>query len=430
MPTSKDNTNNETSKQVETEDRTSLEEQKLLDPVSKHLPKTGWLGDYIKFSDGLEACPRFRFFSACCVMGAAINNKVWLQRGDEGLVPKLFANPWIVLLAPPGRGHKTSTINMAVNCLTQAYEDVRILADKITPEAIVNALSMPQHPKEMIRIGPRDATGLIKAPELSVFFGRQQYNIGLVSLITDLYDYRETWQSETVGRGKNTLKNNCISILGGSTPQWLQQMLPQDAFTGGFMSRFIIVEMPPNYYKRVPFPKKPKESLWKDLVKQFAEFKALKGKMEWGLGSKEMYGPYYMGFTPTGDPQLDAYKGRETEQVLKIAMLLDLSSRRFELTGESLLLAKSLLSSLEDEVSPRIERLTTHPRMHLTQEIQDLLRMYGTLEENVLLKKVYRFLSLGESQFYEALSLLKKTGIITFTGKPGGYSYHLKEKAK
>lgn len=432
MPRDGDKTNNKTSKQMEEQEGISLEEQdkKLLDPVQPYLPKKGWLGDYLRFSDGLEACPRFRFFSACCVMGAAINNKVWLQRGDEGLVPKLFANPWIVLLAPPGRGHKTSTINMGVNCLTQAYEDVRILADKITPEAIVNALSMPQHPKEMIRIGPRDATGLIKAPELSVFFGRQQYNIGLVSLITDLYDYREIWQSETVGRGKNTLKNNCISILGGSTPQWLQQMLPQDAFTGGFMSRFIIVEMPPNYYKRVPFPKKPKESLWKDLVKKFAEFKSLKGKMEWGSGSKEMYGPYYMGFTPTGDPQLDAYKGRETEQVLKIAMLLDLSNEGFELTGESLLKAKDLLRSLEDEVSPRIERLTTHPRMHLTQEIQDLLRMYHTLEENELLKKVYRFLSLGEHQFYESLSLLKKTGIITFTGKPGSYSYSLKEKVK
>ena len=432
MPGDRDKTNNETSKQVEEREGIGLQEQdkKFLDPVWDYLPKKGWLGDYIKFSNGLEACPRFRFFSACCVMGAAINNRVWLQRGDEGLVPKLFPNPWIVLLAPPGRGHKTSTINMAVNCLTQAYEDVRILADKITPEAIVNALSMPQHPKEMIRIGPRDATGLIKAPELSVFFGRQQYNIGLVSLITDLYDYRETWQSETVGRGKNTLKNNCISILGGSTPQWLQQMLPQDAFTGGFMSRFIIVEMPPTYYKRIPFPKKPKESLWKDLVKKFAEFKTLKGKMEWGLGSVEMYGPYYMGFTPTGDPQLDAYKGRETEQVLKIAMLLDLSNGRFELTGESLLEAKNLLRALEDEVSPRIERLTTHPRMHLTQEIQDLLRMYGVLEENDLLKKVYRFLSLGEHQFYESLSLLKKTGIITFQGKPGAYSYLLKEKAK
>jgi len=401
------------------------EEERLLDSTRPFLPTKGWLGDYIKFSDGLEACPRFRFFSACCILGAVINNKVWVQRGDEGLLPKLFPNPWVILLAPPGRGHKTSTINMAVNCLTQSCEEVRILADKISPEAIVNALSMPQHPKEVIRIGPRDATGLIKAPELSVFFGRQQYNIGLVSLITDLYDYRETWRAETIGRGKDTLKNNCISVLGGSTPNWLQQMLPQDAFTGGFMSRFILVEMPPKWFKRVPHPKRIEGLFWKDLTEGLAKFKSLKGEIQWKPEAKEVYDTYYLSFTPTGDPQLDAYRERETEQTLKIAMLLDLNKGIFELTKSSILQVKNLLTSLEDEISPRIERLTTHPRMHLTQEIQDLLRMHGALEENDLLKRVYRFLSLGEYQFYEALSLLRKTGIITFSGKPGSYKYSL-----
>lgn len=432
MPTSKDTTDTKTGEQVAEGKRLSKDgtDIRLWDSIRPYLPKDGWLGEYIHFGDGLEACPRFRFFSACCALGAAINNKIWVQRGDEGLLPKLFPNPWVVLLSPPQRGHKTSTINMAVNCLTQAYDDIRILSDKITPEAIVNALSMPQHPKEVIRIGPRDATGLIKAPELSVFFGKQQYNVGLVSLITDLYDYRETWQSETVGRGKNTLKNNCISVLGGSTPNWLQQMLPQDAFTGGFMSRFILVEMPPNWYKRDPHPKKRQEVNWKHLVEGMKEFKKFKGRMEWAVGAKDVYAEYYMNFTPTGDVQLDAYRERETEQILKIAMILDLNKDKFELTGESLLQAKDLLRSLEEEVSPRIERLTTHPRMHLTQEIQDVLRLYGKLDENSLLKKVYRFLSLGEHQFYESLSLLRKTGVLGYEGKPGTYVYYLKDRSQ
>lgn len=400
------------------------------DSITPYLPKVGWLGEYMAFGDGLEACPRFRFFSACCVLGAAINNKVWIQRGDEGLLPKLFPNPWVVLLSPPQRGHKTSTINMAVNCLTQAFEDVRILSDKITPEAIVSALSMPQNQREVIRIGPRDATGLIKAPELSVFFGRQQYNVGLVSLITDLYDYREEWRSETIARGKNVLKNVCISVLGGSTPNWLQQMLPQDAFTGGFMSRFILVEMPPNWYKRVPHPKKAEEASWKNLVNNMRGFREFQGKMKWTKGALEEYEIYYRSFTPTGDVQLDAYKERETEQILKIAALLDLNRGSMELTKESLVQAGRLLRALETEVNPRIERLTTHPRMHLTQEIQDLLRLYGELDENSLLKKVYRFLSLGEYQFYEALSLLRKAGVLGYSGKPGSYVYFLKKEGR
>jgi len=66
--------------------------------------------------------------------------------------------------------------------------------------------------------------------------------------------------------------------------------------------------------------------------------------------------------------------------------------------------------------------------MHITQEVQDLLRLHGELEEGVLLKKVYRFLSMGEQQFWEALKVLAKSGIIEVKGPRGGYTYKLKGK--
>ena len=90
------------------------------DPISELVPKKGWLAEYVKFTSGLEACTRFQFFTACCMLGAALNNQVWIHRGDPDLLPKLFPNPWVLLLAPPERGHKTSTINLGINCLTQA----------------------------------------------------------------------------------------------------------------------------------------------------------------------------------------------------------------------------------------------------------------------------------------------------------------------
>lgn len=400
-----------------------------VDPISQHLPKEGWLGEYLKFTSGMEACTRFNFFAACCAMGAAINNKAWIQRGDEDLLPKLFPNVWTILLAPPGRGHKTSTINMACNCLVAACQDVRILADKLTPEYLVKALSSPASKNDMIRIGPRDATGLIKAPELSVFFGKQQYNMGLVSLITDLYDYREKWVGGTIGRGGETLNNVCISVIGGSTPDWLMQMLPQDAFTGGFMSRFVIVEMPPAYFKKVTFPKKAEDSKWKNIVQGLTEISVTTtGIIGWGANSQTAYESVYENCIPRGQAQVDAYREREAEQILKIAMLLAISLGRKEITGTDVFQARDIVQTLQKETNPRIERLTTHPRMQLAQEIQDLLKMHDKLSEEELLRYVYRSLSQGERQFYEALSVLKKIGVILATGKPGEYVFELAKK--
>lgn len=400
------------------------------DSITPFLPTKGWLGNYLHFTQNLEICPRFRFFSACCVLGAAINNKVWLQRGDEGLLPRLMPNLWVSLLAPPYKGHKTSCINMAVNMLMQAFPEVRLLADKLTPEAVVHALAAPQNEKETIRIGPRDATGLIKAPEMSVIFGKQQYNIGMVSLITDLYDYREEWRSETIGRGKEMLYNNCISVFTGSTPSWFQRMLPQDAFSGGFMRRFVLVEMPSVYYKRDAFPKKPDNSSWEALVKQFQSFAQFKGQIGFTSSAKKFYSSYYNGFTSTGDEQFDSYQEGATEQVLKLGMLLDMNEGRFEVTEDSLSRSKHILQAILPETILRIKALTTHPRMQTVQDVKELLMLHGELSEAELLAKLYRGLAQGERQLYEALSILKKTGVITPIGKIGNYSYRLTKEKK
>lgn len=383
------------------------------DIISEHIPPSGWLFKYVKFTSGLEACTRFQFFTACCVLGASFNNRIWIHRGDKELLPKLFPNPWIILLAPPGRGHKTSTISMGVNILQKASPDTRILADKLTPESLVKALSEPND-KEMIRIGPRDATGLIKAPELSVFFGRQTYNVGLVSLITDLYDYREEWVSETIMRGKSVLRKNCISILGGSTPDWLQTKLPDDAFEGGFMSRYIIVEMPPKYFKRIAEPVKPDDSSLQELITELAEMRVLAGEMEWTSNGRAFYRHYYENLIPTGLVQQDAYQEREVEQVIKIAMLLALCDQEMTVHEKHMQYAHKLITLLMEETAPRIERLTTHPRMKTAQDIQDLLRMHNKMSQKQLLGKLYRGLAHGEQQFNEALRILRVTGIVDF----------------
>jgi hypothetical protein len=398
------------------------------DPLQEILPTTGWLGEYVSFMKDLEACIRFKFFSACSVLGATINNKVWIYRGSEELLPKLFPNIWVILLAPPGRGHKTSTINAALNCLYQACPEVRILADKLTPESLVKALSEPLSTKEKIQIGPRDATGIIKAPELSVFFGKAQYNAGLVSLITDLYDFREEWAVETIMRGRNTLKNICISILGGSTPDWLQKMLPEDSFTGGFMSRFVLCEMPANYFKRRAFPKKTISKGWDEIVRGLREKQGLQGEIGWTKECASYYKEYYENLKPSGDVQKDAYQEREAEQILRISMLLALSEDKMHINQEDFKLAQQIVNTLMIETDPRIERLTTNPRMSLVQDIQDLLKQFGEMSEEDLMKRVYRGLHLGEAQFYEAIRVLKMARVVENVGKPGHPVLKMKEK--
>lgn len=387
------------------------------DPIEEVLPKTGWLAEYTKITSDLEACARFRFFSAACVLGAVINNRVFIHRGDPDLLPKLFPNLWVLLLAPPGRGHKTSTINMAVNCMQQAVPDIRLVANKLTPESLIKALAEPQG-KEIIRIGPRDATGLITAPEFSVFFGKQQYNTGLVQLIADLYDYRETWISDTIMRGRHTLKRICISILGASTPKWLQRLLPEDAFSGGFMSRYILVEMPVGYLKHRPRPKRMGKTTWQDLVAGLSIFRSIEGEMVWTPAGEKYWDDLYHRHKPTGNEQLDAYMDRHTEQILRIAMLLAITEHKLIVDGSHMHHAEQIAKCVMNEAIERIYELSDKARLTVVDRMQEVLKVRGTITKEELFNRVYKSLTRGESEFMDSLNILIRAKRVSIGGKP------------
>jgi len=196
------------------------------------------------------------------------------------------------------------------------------------------------------------------------------------------------------------------------------------------MSRFVIAEMPPTYFKKVTFPKLPDSIAWKELVEHLEKISRVEGEMKWGNGSMDAYEEVYENTLPTGESQSDAYREREAEQILKTALLLAISVNRIEVLGKDIIQAKAIITTLQKETNPRIERLTTHPRMQLAQEIQDVLKMHGELSESALLKIVYRSLSQGEGQFYEAIRILKRTGILEYKGNPGNYSYSIKKEEK
>jgi hypothetical protein len=196
------------------------------------------------------------------------------------------------------------------------------------------------------------------------------------------------------------------------------------------MRRFVIVEMPSAYNVRDAYPATPDGTSWESLVDNFRAFREVKGQMGWTPDSQEYYKLYYESFTPTGDEQYDAYVEAECEQALKLAMLIELNKFSLTLTAESIKQAKDILKSILPETQSRIRCLTTHPRMHLIQEMTELFTHYGDIEESALMNMVYRNLSQGEKQFYEALSVMKKSGIIEPVKVGKGYAYKLKGKEK
>ncbi|MHA1632702.1 MAG: hypothetical protein ACTSXC_07865, partial [Candidatus Freyarchaeota archaeon] len=206
--------------------RKAFQEEKpeKTEPFEPLIPKTGWLREYYEYTLGSEPPAVFHFMSALTVLGASLERNVYFDKGFY----RVYPNVATVLIAPTGKCRKTSATNIALG-LARAV-GVNVLSERITPEALVTGLS-----------GREEATGLVYAPELAVFLGRQKYLEGMVPLLTTLFDCPDTWVSKTIGRGETPLAHVALSFLGASTLEWFLEALPREAFSGGFMARLLFV---------------------------------------------------------------------------------------------------------------------------------------------------------------------------------------------
>jgi len=395
---------------------------KAYDPIKDLLPKEGWLKTYYDYIGDTELCERFTLFSALVTVGALIDNKVSWTR-VKGLFRPLYPNPWAIMIGPAGRGHKTSAVDFAEDLLYEINPNCKpkILSEKITPEAVVRFLTVekPSNKKVTITLRRPDSTGLILAPELAVFLGKQHYNTGMVTLLTRLYDCPKRWSADIITRGLAPLKNVCLSILGASTPKWLGTMMPEEVYTGGFMSRFNLVLLPEHFDKRIWEPKKPEPALRSKIKKGMEAFSNLEGEMKLTSEANKWMTKWYEESPREREHEeiLEAFYSRKPEHILRLAMLLEVTGigKLTDIGLHSLETSLQIIELLEDQTRTFLGQHTGDLRTEDVQKVLEILRkpqFKGRLSRQALISKCFRYLPGKTSQFDEVIRVLKEGGHI------------------
>lgn len=313
------------------------------EPFEDLIPRSGWLKDYVDYTQNTEPPTVFHFFAGLTVLGATIARRISFPRGSGDIFPNICA----VLVAPPGKCKKTTACNIAVNLFRRVGGNV--LADKITPEAIV----------ESFKTQP-SATGLIYAPEWAVFLGKQQYMEGLVPMLTALFDCPALWSSTTLTRSTTTLSNVALSHLAATTIDWMQTSITTDAFAGGFMSRLLFV-VQKNTPRSFPLPPPLDQVLGKKLVDGLMVLQRVNGQASLSADAERWYIHWYNTRTSTlTDKHFAGYYERKPDRLLQLAMVLNASQdpRVFIITEDVLKLAERILNWLERYLPAAFEELS------------------------------------------------------------------------
>ena len=150
--------------------------------------------------------------------------------------------------------HKTTAIRIGEALLKEAGLDVLLLASRQTPESLVAELgtirpstfkSWDEREKkrwlEERTFSAQRGWLMDEASHLLDSFNRD-YTTGLLPLVLALYDCPEREVSQTVGRGRQTVKDAYLSYLGATTPSAVADHIQRSAhWSNGLWARFAMV---------------------------------------------------------------------------------------------------------------------------------------------------------------------------------------------
>jgi hypothetical protein len=370
------------------------------------VPPTGWLHDYIEWTRSTEPPTAFHFFVGATAIGASLGRNVFFDKGAYQVFPNLCT----IIVAPTGRCRKTSACNLGIGLYSKIGGT--LLADKTTPEALVDGL------KENV-----NATGLIYAPELAVFLGKQKYNEGMIPLLTALLDCPKEWTSKTLGRGDVVLTNVALTALLCSTVDWLQTAIPKDAFGGGFMSRFLFVvqESTPRIF---PLPPALDPETKKSLTSRLTKIRSKKGQIYFTADATDWYTKWYRQRSAFhAEKQYAGYYERKPDHMIRLATIMKAATdEELKLDAIDLYNAERILTWLEQWLPATFDEMTTSASGEDQSRIlRQLKNAGGALDHSQLLRR--NSTKMNAEQFKRSVGTLREAKLLEYDATTR--TYHL-----
>ena len=254
---------------------------------------------------------------ALSLLSICLNRKVWLVQGARNLYP----NIWMVVVAASSFYRKSSSLWIGEDLLKRIPNQNLILAKEYSYEKFIEEMSF-------------QSVGVFVANEFKTFMEviSKEYNSGMQSLLTDLYDCGEGYKRKTKGGGELEIKEPFINILSASTMDWLVASVKDADMAGGFLPRFLIVHAK-DRGKSMPFQPPADQKKRQALIDMLTMACKLKGEVKFSAEAKKEYEIWYWRFENEclkRKSLLSPFYARLTDYAKKFSMIVNVERRIME----------------------------------------------------------------------------------------------------
>lgn len=387
-----------------------------------------FLDGYIRLCRETEAPPIFGLWCGVSAVSAALGRNSYLQFGQFPIYPNFF----IVIIGSSGLYRKSTSIEMADWMLKHLQPQPKLIAQKITPEALIQAVRRTET-ENMMALGKEMGTAHVVADEFQTFLNKKTYEAGLAALLIQMFDCKDQVSYETIGRGNETVHNSCLGILGGSTIDWLKGGIPEEAVGGGLTSRMIFI-----YYdgvvRDIPWPvfSVEQQELRGKLLEHLQRITQISGLFTLEAPARALYDEEYIRFRNTSgkdlfyDKDLRGYASRRHIHMLKLSMVLS-ASIRFDriVTVDHIRGAIGALQECEKNLPLIISQITSTATGSSNDLVLSHIRKAGRITRTALQRAVAH--RLDRKAMDDILDTLMIAGLIDLIHTGAAVSYQLRK---
>lgn len=313
--------------------------------ITRRLPN--WIESFIRYSNVLASPEIFRRWAAIGIVSSVLERKVWARTKGSNLYPNLY----VILVGRPGVGK--SVVLSPSERLLRTVGDIFVAPSSLTTASMIDTLALSS--RKIINSHGFAAFNSLQviASELGVFL--PAYDPAFMNTLTKLYDgelYEERRRTGKVNHIR--IEHPQLSILGGTTPSYLNSFLPEGAWDQGFTSRTIFI-FSDEIVQRDIFEEHEEqtynEGLLGDLSHDLKAIASLYGKVTWSkeaMAAISAWDKVYLEPIPEHG-KLVHYNSRRLAHIIKLCVVASVSrSSEMEITIEDFQEAQNWL--LEAEV--------------------------------------------------------------------------------
>lgn len=333
-----------------------------------------WLDLFYTYLSQFGAPDIFAKWAAIFTLGAAVQRRYWVQSKGQPVYPNLF----VFLCGPPATGK--GVVLGPVHDVLSRIKDHHLGTDSLTAAGLADELSDAEVYYVAPGGKPLDCNALtVVSEELGVFL--PAYDNVMMNMLTKLWDNKGYSERRRKAGSRLDIPKAHLSIIAGTTPAYLNNMLPEGAWDEGFMARVMLVYSGPSGPKPITEEEElsTATTLFSQIVHDLQKICNGSGRIRWNKESLEAINTWHMagGEPAPTHPRLHNYRGRRHFNMIKLCMLMALARRSNTIELEDFERGLDLLVETEKIMPEAFKAMKTGGDQQAMRELYDeMLRLY------------------------------------------------------